>query len=204
MAEKYIFIVIKYPQAGIGTEALAAIIGLMQNMIVSLKDAVAVTKTETGEITLQRTLADMTGTGFLNGRLIGIIFTDLFGATGWDMNDALAGTASAILGQGIKDKLLEEFGEKMTSDESAVALLLESANWRKALDRMREHNFQGVMVISQNVIGDLANVETQLEDETMILLVPEKEEESVVPAPEKEEEIVDSMPEKLVIPIPKG
>jgi predicted flap endonuclease-1-like 5' DNA nuclease len=125
--------------------------------------------------------------------LIGVIFADLFGSAGWDLNDAFAGTAFSILGQGIRDNLLNEFGEKMTPDESAVTLLLEHANWRHAVDSMREHNFQGVMVISQNVIGDLANVEKQLEDEKVIVFMPEKD-----------EEIVASMPEALTIPIPKG
>ena len=85
-----------------------------------------------------------------------------------------------MLGQGIKDNLLNEFGEKMTPGESAVALLVESANWRKAVESMRVHNFQGVMVISQNVIGDLANVEKLLEDEKNVASVPEKME---VPTP---------------------
>jgi uncharacterized membrane protein len=204
MAEKYIFIIIKYPKADTGIEALAAIMGLMQKKIVSLKDAVAVTKTETGDLELHLSPDDSGGEGFLDGRLIGIIFADLFGVTGWDLDDELAGTAFDILGQGIQDKLLDEFGDKMTPEESAVALLLEHANWRRAVDSMREHNFQGVMVISQNVIGDLANVETQLEDEMMIVLVPEKQEEMIASVPEKEEEIAASMPEKLVIPIPKG
>ena len=52
MAEKYIFISIKYPKADTGIAALAAIMELMQNGIVSLKDAVAVTKTETGDLEL--------------------------------------------------------------------------------------------------------------------------------------------------------
>jgi predicted flap endonuclease-1-like 5' DNA nuclease len=131
------------------------------------------------------------------------------------MNDALAGTAYAMLGQGIRDLLLEEFGEKMTPDESAVVVLVEHANWRKVADSMRPHNFQGAMVISQNVIGDLADVERQLEDETMVLMVPVEEEqiflaapeeEAEVPAaaPQEEQETATSMPEKLVIPIPKG
>ena len=180
MSEKYIFIVIKYPKADTATEALAAHIELMQKKIVSLKDAVAVTKTETGEIALHRTQADLTGKDFLNGRLIGIIFADLFGSAGWDLSGALAGTAFTMLGQGIKDNLLNEFGEKMSPSESAVALLVENADWRKAVDNMRVHNFQGVIVISQNVIGDLNNVEKLLEDEKNIVSVPEKME---VPAP---------------------
>ena len=200
---------------------------LMQKKIVSLKDAVAVTKTEMGDLELHLAPDDSGGKDFLNGRLIGIIFADLFGVVGWDINDALAGTAFSILGQGVEDNLLLEFGEKMTPEESAVALLLENVKWRQAVDTMREHNFQGVVVISRNVIGDLRNVETQLEDEKMVAFVPveeeqemiaampeteeemtapapEKEEEMTASAPEKEQEMIDSTPEKLVIPIPKG
>lgn len=215
MPEKYIFVAIKYPQAGTALDALAAILGLMQNQIASLKDAVAVTKTEMGDLELHRAQEDLAGRGFLEGRLIGIIFADLFGVTGWDMNDALAGTAFAMLGQGIQDLLLDEFGEKMTSGESAVVLLVEHANWRKAADSMRPHNFQGTMVISQNVIGDLAGVERQLEDEKMVLLMPVEEQampapapepraEAAAPVPQEEPEPPASMPETLVIPLPKG
>jgi uncharacterized membrane protein len=174
MSEKYIFIIIKYPKADTAIEALAALLGLLQEKTVSLKDAVAVTKTDKGEIALHRTHVDLAGKGFLNGGLIGIIFADLFGSAGWDMNGALAGIAFSMLGQGIKDNLLIEFGEKMTPDESAVALLVEHADWRKAVESMRVHNFQGMIVISQNVIGDLAKVETLLEDEKIIASVPEK------------------------------
>ncbi len=215
MSEKYIFVVIKYPQAGTAVEALAAIMDLMRNQIASLKDGVSVTMNELGDFELHRVQDDPSARGFLDGRLIGIIFADLFGVTGWDMNDALAGTAYAMLGQGIRDLLLEEFGEKMTPAESAVVLLVEHAHWRKAADSMRPHNFQGTMVISQNVIGDLADVERQLEDETMVLMMPVEEDEMFAPAleeeadvaasvPGEEQEVTASMPEKLVIPIPKG
>ena len=104
------------------------------------------------------------------------------------MNDALAGTAFSILGQEVEDNLLLEFGEKITQEKSAVALLVEHVKWRQAVDSMREHNFQGVVVISRNVIGDLVNVETQLEDEKMVAFVPVKEEErELAPEPVKEE-----------------
>jgi uncharacterized membrane protein/predicted flap endonuclease-1-like 5' DNA nuclease len=181
MAEKYIFILIKYPKAETAIPALAALKDLMHKGIASLKDGVAVTKTEQGEIELHRGQDDLAGKGFLNGRLIGIIFADLFGSAGWDMNGALLGTAFAMLGQGIKDKLLDEFGEKMTPSESAVALLVEGADWRKAVEQMRVHNFQGVIDISQNVIGDLAHVEKLLADEKNVVAVPEKME--LPPAP---------------------
>jgi uncharacterized membrane protein/predicted flap endonuclease-1-like 5' DNA nuclease len=174
MSEKYIFIVIRYPKASTAVEALAALRELAQKGIVSLKDAVAVTKTEQGEIELHRGQDDLAAKGFLNGRLIGIIFADLFGSAGWDVDGPLAGTAFDLLGQGIHDNLVKELGEEMTPSESAVALLVEGANWRKAVDSMRVHNFQGAIVISQNVMGDLAQVEILLEDEEDIPPVPEK------------------------------
>jgi uncharacterized membrane protein len=174
MPEKYIFIVVKYPQADTAVKAIAAHIDLMQKKIVSIKDEVVVTKSETGEITLLRTQDDSAGKSFLNGDLIGIIFADLFGPVGWDMKGALAGTAFSMLGQGIKDLMLDVFGEKMTPDESAVALLVERADWRKVVENLREYHFQGKVVISQNVMGDLANVERLLEDEKVAVSVPEK------------------------------
>jgi uncharacterized membrane protein len=174
MTKKYIFIIIKYPKADTAMEALAALKDLMKMGIVSLKDGIAVTKTETDEIQLHRTQDEFTGKGFLNGRLIGVIFSDLFGSEGWDMNGALVGTAFSMLGQGIKDSLLNEIGEKMTTNESAVALLVEGADWRKAVDSMRVRNFQGAIVISQNVLEDLTQVEKLLEDEKTSVVVPEK------------------------------
>jgi uncharacterized membrane protein/predicted flap endonuclease-1-like 5' DNA nuclease len=180
MSEKYIFITIQYPKASTAIEALNVLLELSKKKIVSLKDAVAITKTEMGEIKLHRTQGELSIEGFLNGRLIGVIFADLFGSAGWDMNAAFASTAFALLGQGIKDNLLNEFGVKMTPDESAVALLVEHADWRKAVDNMRVHTFQGVIVISQNVIGDLIELEKLINDEKIIALLPEKME---MPAP---------------------
>jgi len=199
MSEKYIFVVIKYPQAGTAFEALAAMMQLMRDQVISLKDAVAVTKTGTGEITLCRAENVPAGQGFLDGRLIGILFAELFGTAGWDTNGPLAGMAFSLLGQGIQDLLLDEFGEKMTPDESAVTALLEHANWRKALDYMRPFNFQGAMVISQNVTGDLAQAEQLLDEQEIVFVAVQAEE----PGPDEEQHAV-SVPETMAVPSPKG
>ncbi len=199
MPEKYIFIVIKYPQAGTALQALSEIMGLMRDQIISLKDAVAVGKTETGEIELCRAEDVPAGQGFLNGRLIGIIFAELFGTEALDLNNPLAGTAFSLLGQGIQDLLLDEFGEKMTPDESAVTALLEHANWRKALDHMRPLNFQGTMAISQNVIGDLAQAEQLLEDQKIVFVATEEAE-----TPPDAGEGAVAVPEVMTVPAPKG
>ena len=173
MAEKYIFMVIKYPKTETANEAHAEIIGLMDKKIARLKDAITVTKSGLGEITLHRTTVGVDREGFLNGRLIGSVFAALFGTAGWDMNGPLAGAAYTLLGQGIKDLLGDEFGEKMNADQSAVALLIEKTDWWKALSIMREHNFQGVAVITQNVMGDLTDMEKLLGAQKTIAVIPE-------------------------------
>jgi uncharacterized membrane protein len=199
MPEKYIFVVIKYPQAATAVQALDKFMGLMREQVISLKDAVAVTKAGTGEITLCRAENAPAGQGFLDGRLIGIIFAELFGTAGWDLNSPLAGMAFSLLGQGIQDLLLEEFGEKMTPDESAVTALLEHANWRKALDYMRPFNFQGAMVISQNVTGDLAQAEQLLDDQKIVFVETDE-----VETPADEGQAVVAVPERMTVPAPKG
>ncbi len=85
--------------------------------------------------------------------------------------------------RGIKNKLLKELGEKMTPSESAVAILVEHADWPKAVERMQAHNFQGEIVVSQIVEEDMVEVEKLLEDEKTVATVPEEME---VPAPVEE------------------
>jgi predicted flap endonuclease-1-like 5' DNA nuclease len=182
MEAKYIFVIIKYPAAETAAQALEALLGLAREGLARLKDGVAVTRSEDGEISLHRTQGELPGEGFLDGRLIGVIFADLFGSASWDVNGVFANVAFSMLGQGIKDKLEDEFGG-MTPEQSAVALLVESANWRKAVDRMRPHNFQGKIVISQNVMEDLTRAERLLE---------------------QEKAVVAAVPEKLTVAAPKG
>jgi hypothetical protein len=43
------------------------------------------------------------------------------GCVGCGMNDALVGTACAMPGQGIKDQIVDEFGEKLATSESVEA-----------------------------------------------------------------------------------
>jgi uncharacterized membrane protein len=183
MAEKYTFLVIKYPKADTAMAALAALRDLSKKKVVKLNDAVAITKTKKNKIKLHQTKDDSAGKGFIKGGMIGIIFAALFGPVGWIMTGALAGTALGMFDRGVKNKLLKELGKNMTPSESAVAILVEHADWQKAVDSMREHNFQGQIIISEIVQKDLAEVEKALKDEKTVASVPEEME---VPAPVEE------------------
>jgi uncharacterized membrane protein len=190
MSEKYSFLVIKYPKPDTAMEAMAELRALSKDKVVKLKDAVAITKTQKGKIKLHQTKDDAAGKGFVKGGLVGILLAALLGPAGWIAAGALMGTAFAMFDRGIKNKLLKELGEKMTPSESAVAILVEHADWPVAVERMRVHNFQGEVVVSQIVEEDMVEVEKLLEDGKTVASVPEEME---VPAPV--EEVVEEAPE---------
>jgi uncharacterized membrane protein len=174
MPEKYSFIVVKYPQKETGEAALKAVGELAKEKIVKLKDAVAITKTEKGKIKLHQTKDDPAGKGFLKGGVIGIVFAVLFGGAAWIAVGALLGTAFSMFDRGIKNKLLKELGENMTTDESALAVLVEEADWAAVKERMAAHNFQGEVVVSEIVEEHLAEVEKLAENAKTVEIVPEE------------------------------
>ena len=51
--------------------------------------------------------------------------------------------------RGIKNKLLKELGEGMTTDELALALLVKEADWDVVKARMAAYFLQGEVVISE-------------------------------------------------------
>lgn len=159
---RYSFLVIKYGWPDTADDALAALKELSDEKVVKLRDAVAIRKTEEGKIKLRQTKDDTIGKGFLKGGLLGILFAMLFGPAGWVAMGAAAGGLFASFDRGIKQKLLKELGENMTPMESAVAILVEQADWATAVERMKAHGFDGTLVVSEIVDQDAAEVEALL------------------------------------------
>jgi uncharacterized membrane protein len=171
-SEKYSFIVVRYPKKETAEAALQVVGGLVKEKVVKLKDAVALTKDEKGKIQMHQTKDDTAGKGFLKGGLIGIIFAVLFGPAGWIVAGAALGTAFAMFDRGIKNKLLKELGEKMTPEQSALAVLVEEADWAKVKERMGAQNFNGEIVVQELVDKDLAEVEKLTENPKAVEAVP--------------------------------
>jgi uncharacterized membrane protein len=174
MSDKYSFIVVKYPQKETAEAALAAVVGLAKEKVVKLKDAVAITKTEKGKIKLHQTKDDPAGKGFLKGGLIGVLFAILFGPAGWIVAGAALGTAFSIFDRGIKNKLLKELGDDMSTEESALAVLIEEADWETLRDRMAANDFKGEVVVSEIVEDHLDEVEKLTDDPEKVESVPEE------------------------------
>jgi uncharacterized membrane protein len=189
--EKYSFIVVKYPKKETAEEALKAVLGLAKEKIVKLRDAVAITKTDKGKIKLHQTKDDPTSKGLLKGGVIGVIFALLFGPPGWIVAGAALGGAFATFDRGIKNKLLKELGENMTPAESALAVLVEDAEWETLRKRMAEYNFHGEIVVRELIAEHLAAVEKLVDVPPTTEAVPEevivKAPEAEVPAPDQPE-----------------
>jgi len=190
-AEKYSFIVVKYPKAETADEALKAVLGLAKEKIAKLRDAVAITKTDKGKIKLHQTKDDPTSKGLLKGGGIGVIFALLFGPPGWIVAGAALGGAFATFDRGIKNKLLKELGENMTPAESALAVLVEEADWETVRKRMAEYNFHGEIIVRELIAEHLAAVEKLVDVPPTTEAVPEevivKAPEAEVPAPDQPE-----------------
>jgi len=172
--DKYSFIVVKYPQKTTADEALKAVLGLAKEKVVKLRDAVAITKTEQGKIKLHQTKDDTAKKGFIKGGGIGVLFALLFGPVGWVAAGAALGGAFAMFDRGIKNKLLKELGENMTPEQSALAVLVEEADWETVRQRMAEHNFQGEIIVQELIAEHLAAVEKLVDTPPTTEAVPEE------------------------------
>jgi uncharacterized membrane protein len=170
--QQYSFLVIKYPIPETATVALGVLKQLADDQVIKLKDAVALTKTPSGKLELHQTKDDSIGKGFMKGGLLGVIFAALFGPAGWIVLGAAAGGVFAGFDRGIKNKLLKELGGGMKSDESAIAILVEEADWPTAFERMKSYGFGGQLVLSEITPEDMDEVEKLLDDQKTVDSVP--------------------------------
>ncbi len=182
MSEKYSFIVVKYPKQDTANAALKVVLGLAKEKVVKLRDAVAITKTEKGKLKLHQTKDDPASKGLIKGGGVGVLFALLFGPPGWIVAGAALGTAFAMFDRGIKNKLLKELGENMTPEQSALAVLVEDADWETALGRMADQNFQGQVVVQELVAEHLAAIEKLVDVPPTTEAVPEEVKVEAPPA----------------------
>ncbi len=163
-SDKYSFIVVKYDGVETADLALAVVRELAKENEIKLKDAVAIRKNKKGKIKLHQTDDDSAGKGFLKGGAIGILFGMLFAAPALVLSRVVSGSAVGMFDKGIKNKILKSLGKEMTQDESALAVLLEAADWMILEERMAAHNFNGELIVTELAAEHLHEVESLAED----------------------------------------
>ena len=178
-SDKYSFIVVKYDGADTARMALAVVRELAKEKVIKLKDAVAITKNEKGKIKLRQTVDDSAGKGLLKGSMIGVLFGILTGGAGWVLAGAVSGTAVGMFDKGIRNKIMKSLGKEMTQDESALAVLLEAADWTILEERMLAHNFNGELIVTELAAEHLHEVDALAGNDELVdeISVGEGEEE---------------------------
>ena len=118
-------IAIAYPEIHRADEVRAAMIKLQKDYLVSLEDAVVVTKNAEGKIKLHQPV-NLTAVGALNGGfwglLIGLIF--MMPIFGWALGLAAGAISGALSDLGISDKFIKELSESLPQNSSALFILV--------------------------------------------------------------------------------
>ena len=163
----------KYAGTDTAVAALAELKNLSKAKTVKLKDAVAITKTEKGKVKLHQAKDDSGVKGFFKGGALGIVFGLLFAAPAMVLVGAVSGTAVGMFDKGIKDKLLKGLGDDMSTDESALAVLIEKADWGLLLADM-DSKFSGETIVEEFLPEHMAEIDALTENAEIVSAVPEE------------------------------
>ncbi|MDO5659295.1 MAG: DUF1269 domain-containing protein [Paracoccus sp. (in: a-proteobacteria)] len=130
-------IVIAFDDEATGFELRAELVKLQKEYLITLEDAVVVTRPTQDDIQLHQAL-NLTAAGAMGGTfwgaLVGLLFLNpLVGAAVGAGSGALAGYMSDY---GINDDFMRELGQKVTPGGSAVFLLVREATGDKVMERL--------------------------------------------------------------------
>lgn len=149
MSDKYSFVVVTYPGRNTAIEAFNVLADLEKDKDLDVADAVAVYKNKRGKIkvhkksslTGRKGAAIFGGAGLIIGAILG---GPLLGAL---VGAVVGGRASGWTGlsRDVNKQLAEELGP----DDSALCMLVKSANWAAVQATMAAHNFGGHILISE-------------------------------------------------------
>jgi len=131
-------VILKYEGRETAGEALSTLQGAEAEGLVELTDAVVVQRTRRGKIKLHQTRQPSPGKGATIGGGLGLLIgAALGGPLAVAALGAVAGGAGARLkDSGISDATLRALRDRLSADDSALALLIDSADWESLRDRM--------------------------------------------------------------------
>jgi arylsulfatase A-like enzyme/uncharacterized membrane protein len=132
------FVIVRYRGRDTAREALARLEEAADDGVVQLADAVVVEKSRWGRISLRQRSEVSPGRASAWGGAAGLLVgAALGGPVALAVLGAVAGGAGARLRDGgVPDATLRGLRDELSPDDSALALLIQSADWERLQDRM--------------------------------------------------------------------
>ncbi|MFV2055207.1 MAG: DUF1269 domain-containing protein [Thiohalomonadales bacterium] len=138
-------IVVSFEDQNTAFDVRAALAKMQSAYLIEMEDVVVVTKNENDKIQLHQA-TNLTANGAITGgfwgTLIGMLFFNpLIGAAVGASAGALSGALSDI---GINDKFMKDMGENLTTNTSAIFVLVRKSTPDKVLDGLKQ--FKGTVL----------------------------------------------------------
>jgi uncharacterized membrane protein len=154
-------VAVSYPSEDAAATVINKLIELQKEKIVTLEDAVYVTKTADGKPQLHQT-HNLVGAGALGGAFWGLLFGMLFlmpfvGAAIGAASGAFAGSLSDI---GVDDDFARKLAESLTPGSSLVIVLIREATADKLIEQVAP--FGGTVIQSSLSNEDQAKLQASL------------------------------------------
>jgi uncharacterized membrane protein len=134
-------IVVAYDEEGTAQEVLVALLRLQVGYLMSMDDAVYVTRDKDGKVQLHQTVpfaAESAGRGALLGALIGLLF--FVPLLGMALGAGAGYLTTKMMGDlGINDTFAKQLGEKLQPGTSALLILVRTANADKVLPEVSKY-----------------------------------------------------------------
>jgi uncharacterized membrane protein len=133
-------VAISYPDRQVAEVVRDILEDLRRQRLITLDDAVVVTRDANGKVKLEQTLkpgAAGARSGALWGGVIGLFFlAPLLGAA---IGAASGGAAGALADYGIDDGFMKKLGAELVAPKAALVLLVREATAEKVLPQIREY-----------------------------------------------------------------
>jgi len=132
-------VAIAYPDKSTADNVMGTLGRLSTQHLISLEDAVVVTRDDNGKVKLHQTnnlVAGGAAGGALWGGLIGLIF--FVPLLGMAVGAATGAATGALTDVGVDDRFLKELGTKLESGGAAVILLVRSVTADKVLPEISQ------------------------------------------------------------------
>jgi uncharacterized membrane protein len=151
-------VAIAYPDQATAEEVVATLSRLQTEHLISLEDAVVVTRQQDGKVKLHQTsklVAGGAAGGALWGGLIGLIF--FVPLLGMAVGAATGAAAGALTDVGVDDKFMKDLGSKLQPGGAALIVLVHSSTPDKVLPEIAQ--FGGEVI--QTSLGPEREAELQ-------------------------------------------